>query len=490
MSLHRYPTRSLVIGSRYDDGITDDKGGDFLTKAKKTKMACEKSFCRNMERIKSSGLGNELTTKIEQSDRLYISSMCYVLNRKIEKGLKFTAEEAKIYEQLKEYSGFKDEYLSLISGLNEVNKRLNVILEKKESIIAQNDSKLIENATCNFAKILYDIKTYVEKYRTIDIYVRLCEGKVINKSKEAQFYNVDERSIQRDIDDLRTFLDVRNTNNGDNREIIYDRARKGFVMIGDEPSRMSNDEILAVSKILLESRAFTKEEINSILDKMIAGCVPYKNMKLVTELIANEKYHYVELKHKSAVKDKLWQLGEEIKECNLIEIVYGKQVSAKESVKRIVRPVAIIFSEYYFYLNAFIMEKNEDGTYQQQYDYPAIFRVDRIMKYREIGEKFKIAYVNRFEEGEFRKRVQFMFPGALTRIRLKYTGRNVEAILDRLPTAKIVSQDTTGSVIEAEVYGKGILMWLLSQGNTIEVLHPQSVRDEMKKILLEMLEKY
>lgn len=152
----------LIIGSRFDDGITDDKGGDFLTKAKKTKEACEKSFSRNMEIIKTSGRSNELTLKIEKSDRIYISSMCYVLNKKIKEGINFTAEEAKIYEQLQEYSGFKDEYLSQISGLNEVKKRLNAILKRKEEIIAQNDSKLVEIAASNFAKVLFDIKTYVE----------------------------------------------------------------------------------------------------------------------------------------------------------------------------------------------------------------------------------------------------------------------------------------------------------------------------------------
>lgn len=152
----------LVIGSRFDDGITDDKGGDFLTKAKKTKAACEKSFCRNMEMIKTSGRSNELTSKIEKSDRLYVSSMCYVLNKKIKKGIQFNEEEAKVYEQLQEYSGFKDEYLSQISGLNEVKKRLNAILKRKEEIIAQNDNKLVENAASNFSKIIYDIKTYVE----------------------------------------------------------------------------------------------------------------------------------------------------------------------------------------------------------------------------------------------------------------------------------------------------------------------------------------
>lgn len=95
----------------------------------------------------------------------------------------------------------------------------------------------------------------------------------------------------------------------------------------------------------------------------------------------------------------------------------------QKNVKRIIQPVALIFSEYYFYLNAFIVEKNEAGVFEQKHDYPAVFRIDRICEYREIGEKFRIAYANRFEEGEFRKKVQFMFPGALTRMQLRYTGK-------------------------------------------------------------------
>lgn len=326
--------------------------------------------------------------------------------------------------------------------------------------------------------------------RTLDMYVRFCEGKSINKREESKRFGVDERSIQRDIDDIRAFLADRAESVGDSREVIYDRSKEGYVMVGSEGSLMNNDEILAVSKILLESRAFTKKEISTILDKMIAGCVPQKNMKLVSDLISSEKYHYVELNHKSVVKDKLWELGEEVKQANLLEITYKKQIASKETVKRIVEPVGLIFSEYYFYLNAFIVEKNEKGAYVQIFDYPAIFRLDRIKNYKEIGQKFKIAYADRFEEGEFRKRVQFMFPGALTKLQFKYTGKSVEAILDRLPTAYVLSEKEGTSIIEAEVYGKGILMWLLSQGNTIEILRPRSMRDEMKEMLQEMLKIY
>lgn len=326
--------------------------------------------------------------------------------------------------------------------------------------------------------------------RTLDMYVRLCEGKCINKSEEARRFGVDERSIQRDIDDIRAFFDERAVNSSrEHRTIQYDRGKKGFVLVGEEGSLMSNSEILAVSKILLESRAFTKKEISGILDKMIAGCVPQKNMKLVSDLIANERYHYVELHSQSSIKDKLWDLGRDIREQKLLEITYEKQFSGKETVKRVVEPAAILFSEYYFYLNAYLMEK-KDGVWRKRYEYPATFRIDRIKDYRETGERFEIVYGSRFEEGEFRKRVQFMYAGALMKIQIRYTGGNVEAILDRLPTAKVVREDEKGMIVEAEVYGKGIIMWLLGQGKAVEVLRPAALREEVKGILREMLEKY
>ena len=75
--------------------------------------------------------------------------------------------------------------------------------------------------------------------RTLDMYERLCEGKVINKSEEANRFGVDERSIQRDIDDIRAFLDERSVSNAnDNRNVVYDRMKMGYIMTGEEGSMM------------------------------------------------------------------------------------------------------------------------------------------------------------------------------------------------------------------------------------------------------------
>lgn len=329
-----------------------------------------------------------------------------------------------------------------------------------------------------------------KNFRILDMYARLCEGKVISKAEDARRFDVDERSIQRDIDDIRAFLDENRIASGDRREIIYDRTKKGFVMVGDEASMMTNSEILAVSKILLESRAFTRRELKVILDKLVEGCVPLKSMKLVSDLIANEKYHYVELNHKEYIQDKLWEIALDIHEQNLVSISYARANAPGEAIKRVVEPLSILFSEYYFYLNAYIVEKDDVDKYVHKYNYPAIFRIDRIKNYRHMDEKYEVSYANRFEEGEFRKRTQFMYAGKLQRVTLKFYGQNPEPVLDRLPTARVIEQYDNECIIEAEVYGKGIIMWILSQGSKVEVLAPDSMREEMKQALQDMLKLY
>lgn len=69
-----------------------------------------------------------------------------------------------------------------------------------------------------------------------------------------------------------------------------------------------------------------------------------------------------------------------------------------------------MFSEYYFYLTAFI----EDEDVKKDFDvindsFPTIYRIDRIKSLKVLDERFSIAYKDRFEEGEFRKRIQFMY---------------------------------------------------------------------------------
>lgn len=102
--------------------------------------------------------------------------------------------------------------------------------------------------------------------------------------------------------------------------------------------------------------------------------------------------------------------------------------------------------------------------------FPTIYRIDRIRSMRITDEKFHIPYSSRFEEGEFRKRIQFMYGGKLQKVQFRYTGPDVDAILDRLPTAKILDEEDGAYIISAEVFGTGINMWLRSQGPYVELI--------------------
>lgn len=110
--------------------------------------------------------------------------------------------------------------------------------------------------------------------RVLQIYAKLVDGYVVSKAEEAQFYGVNERSITRDIDDIRNFLDADSERTGIMNTVVYDRQTKGYRLETLYKIRLQNSEVLALCKILLDSRAFTKAEMVDMLDKLIACCVP------------------------------------------------------------------------------------------------------------------------------------------------------------------------------------------------------------------------
>lgn len=304
--------------------------------------------------------------------------------------------------------------------------------------------------------------------RVLGIYTRLLNGSVVKKAEEAVNYGVNERTIQRDIDDIRNYLELDGERVGCINNVIYDRVRKGYRLEQVCRMKLSNGEVLALCKILLDSRAFTKTEMTEMLDRLISCCVPETNQRMVKELIRNEEFHYVEPRHRTVFMDKLWEIGTAINECRCIEIEYTRSKD-KATVTRKLRPVAIMFSEFYFYLTAFIDDEKIQENFQVLNDaFPTIYRLDRIRKLTVLDERFHIPYSSRFEEGEFRKRIQFMYGGKLQKVKFQYSGYDIDAVLDRLPTAEVLSEADGVYTVEAEVFGQGIDMWMRSQGELVE----------------------
>ena len=306
--------------------------------------------------------------------------------------------------------------------------------------------------------------------RVLELYQDFLSGKLINKQQAAEQYHVNVRSIQRDIDSIRNFLSEQCSKEGIVRKIEYDKKENGYRLITQEVEQLSKGEVLALCKILLESRAFTKEQVEKQLQIILNLCVSQREKVDIEWFISNELFNYHDPAHAAVDPDNLWMVAQAIRNQSVLEIEYQK-LKDRQIVKRTVEPVGLMFSEYYFYLMAVITDHSTREAFHKKNDpYPTIYRLDRIHSIKETGEKFSVPYKDRFKEGEFRKRVQFMYGGKLHKVKFKYKGSSVEAVLDRLPTAKILDKGDGVYTISAEVFGKGIDMWLRSQGDMVEVI--------------------
>lgn len=238
--------------------------------------------------------------------------------------------------------------------------------------------------------------------RLLTIYSRLVNGEVLSKAELAAAYHVSERSIQRDMDSLRCFL----ANENIRQEIVFDYQLRKYRLLEQCQYGLSAGELLAVCKILLESRSMRKDEMMPILEKLMDSANPSEDRQAVKRLLSNECYHYIEPHHQKPILPNLWTLAQAVQRQQVTEIEY-ERMKEPSLVHRRVQPVGIMFSEYYFYLTAFLEDKSNFDDPDDLF--PTIYRIDRIRSVRVLEKHFQVPYRDRFEEGEFRKRVQFMY---------------------------------------------------------------------------------
>ena len=185
--------------------------------------------------------------------------------------------------------------------------------------------------------------------RVLAIYSQLVNGAILNKAELAQQFHVTQRSIQRDMESLRCFF----ADEGLDQDIVYDKSNRGYRLVNAQEKKLSNSEVLAVCKILLESRSMVADEMMPILDRLIDCCVPERNKAVVQSLVANERFHYVSPHHGKRILDGLWEIGMAVRNHQVMEIQY-ERMKEPRLVSRRIEPVGILFSEYYFYLAAFL----------------------------------------------------------------------------------------------------------------------------------------
>lgn len=316
-----------------------------------------------------------------------------------------------------------------------------------------------------------------KKVRILGLFYRLIRGEQISPQKAAQEYHVSIKSITRDMNEIKNFL-AESREIAGNAELQYIAATKSYRL--ELEHCLLSKELLLIMKILIASRAVNQDELQSLVNKLKLHTTS-TDRAMIDQLIIKETHHYQGVKHSCIdIVELIWKLTNCIYEQKEITVVYEKMDGSR--IERRLQPFSIMFSEYYFYLIA--------GSEEVKDHNPHYYRIDRISKIVEHRKKFHLNYTERFDEGALRKKIQLMFPGANRKVKFEFGGPSVQAVLDRLPLSRIVAKKGERYVIEADTYGTGINMFLLSQGAWVKVLEPKELVEEMKQEIQAMAANY
>ena len=311
------------------------------------------------------------------------------------------------------------------------------------------------------------MKNINAKERLLEIFFKAIKGHSLSVKELALDYDVSEKTISRDLSLLKIFLSEYRDLVG-NTELEYSYKEKSYKLNLD--FFLSNQELFVVTKIVLGSRSLSKMDVLEIISKL-KRLTSYSDRKMLDDIVRKELYHYKEVKHDcKSVINNLWQIINAIEQKYEITIEYYKM--DRKNIARRIKPIAILFSEYYFYLIAFHVEGD---SFQ-----PIYYRVDRIVNIIKHKKKFSMEDYS-VDEGEIKNKVQFMFPGKCQKVQFEFSGPSVQAVLDRLPTAKIIEFNGKKYLIEAEVFFFFFKMYLLSQGSWVKVISPPELVEEMRK---------
>lgn len=212
----------------------------------------------------------------------------------------------------------------------------------------------------------------------------------------------------------------------------------------------------------------------------IISLVNFNDKKSIKELIDSELQNYVPPIHNKAILKMHWDLNQPIMKMQKIKIKYIRRDN--ETVERVISPLAVVFSDYYFYLIAYIDKKD--------YDYPAFFRLDRIVSFIILNQTYSKQLFSKYNVGNMKKNTKFMSGGRFIKVKLKVDKLVLNTILDQIPNAIIINENNSFAFLEVKIFEDGFIKWVLNNSDAVEVINPIEIRDKIKNEAIKILNKY
>ena len=134
--------------------------------------------------------------------------------------------------------------------------------------------------------------------RILMLYQQLLKGELVDKITYSLEHGVDERTFDRDIEEVRIFLNE--TCAGD--ELLFDRVTNTYYLSGRRPQYIDRMDATVIAKVLLESKAFCTDEAKGLIDTILSTVTPYDAQIIEEKYLNQDCQAYIPKTEKATLK--------------------------------------------------------------------------------------------------------------------------------------------------------------------------------------------
>lgn len=288
------------------------------------------------------------------------------------------------------------------------------------------------------------------------VYYLLQNGKA-TAPELAQKFEVSIRTIYRDVDSISSA----------GIPIYATQGKGGGISILNDytldKSLFSEQEQAQMLTALQGMVATTEKNSNELLTKL-SGLFQINSTNWI-------EVDFSDWAHRTPQQDTFNIIKEAIFQKRVISFCYFSGKGNKE--KRNVRPIRLVFKSKSWYLYSFCLLRN---------DY-RFFKLTRIKELEMLSETF----TQDFTPTKIEKQIQIENTAA---VKLKFDRQAAFRVYDEFTDS--ITEDSQGNLyVQIDLPDNEVLYsYVMSFSDSVEVLEPQSIREQMKKILQKMQEKY
>lgn len=305
----------------------------------------------------------------------------------------------------------------------------------------------------------------------------------ISIKEMAEDLEVSTRSIHRYLDHIENDLNkpiVRPERNTSKKEGLY-RLDVGYL-----PSISPEKALVIFLSLLQQKGSALAGHTNELKDALVGTLFKYKyNPQTLPVEKLQERIHIVDelLADPAKVSEIFSKLVQSLRDCCRVKLWYYVAHS-RQNTQRVVEPYGLICKRHHWYLVAYCLKREAIR----------VFRVDQITDiFPYTTERFE--YPEDFSLREHMGQSWgIMNDGETCRVRLKFSPQVAHRVKRLIyhPTQEIVEELADGSVIMSfEACGiDEMKTWLVQWGDTVEVLEPGWLRQDMYDMACRVLEMY